>query len=95
MTELPASTAIATTTNEAYDNMMKHGEGVAGDYDYAVIDELSARSPPPTSPEGDYENPRPPSDQPHPLPQATPTYNNVGGDGKELEAAYVSIPGDK
>ena len=97
MTELPASTAIATTTNEAY-GMMKHEGGVSGDYDYAqyaVIDELSARSPPPTSPEGDYENPRPPSDQPHPLPQATPTYNNVGGDGKELEAAYESIPGDK
>ena len=94
MTELPASTAMATTTNEAYE-MMKHGEGVVGDYDYAVIDELPTGSPPPTSTEGDYENPLPPSDQPHPLPQATPTYSNVGGDGKELEAVYESIPGDK
>ena len=91
MTALPASTAIATATNEAY-GMMKHGEGVVGDYDYAVIDELP---PPPTSTEGDNENPRPLSDQPQPLPQATPTYSNVGGDGKDLEAAYESIPGDK
>ena len=78
MIELPASTAIATTTNEAY-GMMKHGEGVAGDYDYAVIDELP---PPPTSTEGDYENPRPPSDQPHPLPQATPHIAMWVGTGK-------------
>jgi hypothetical protein len=76
MTELPASTAIATTTNEAYE-MMKHEGGVAGDNEYV---ELPAGSPPPTSPEGDYENPHPPSDQP---PQATPTFNNVGGDGND------------
>ena len=79
MTELPASTAIATTTNEAY-GMIKHEEGVAGDNEYVA---LPVGSPPHTSPEGDYKNPHPPSDQPQPLPQATPTYNNVGGDGKD------------
>ena len=79
MTELPASTAIATTTNEAYE-MTKHEGGVTGDNVYV---ELPTGSPPPTSPEGDYENPRPPSDQPQPLPQATPTYSNVSGDGND------------
>ena len=69
MTELPASTAMAY-------EMMKHEGGVAGDNKYV---ELPTGSPP-TSPEGDYENPHPPSDQP---PQATPTYSNVGGDGKD------------
>ena len=89
MTNLTGSVAIATTTNEAYE-MMKYEGGVAGDYDYAAIDELPV-SPPPTSPESAYENPLPP----HPPPEATPTYRNVGGDGKEMEAAYEVIPEDK
>ena len=91
MTDLTASAAIATTTNEAY-GMMKHEGGVAGDYDYAAIDELPVSSPPPTSPECAYENPLPP---PYLLPEATPTYKNVSMDGKEVETAYESIPGDK
>ena len=75
MTELPASTAMATAASEAY-GMMKHEGEVEGDNEYVEL-------PAPPSPEGDYENPHPPSDQPQPLPQATPTYSNVSGDGND------------
>ena len=74
--------AIATIANVAY-GTKKHEEGGANDYEYVTSPPLTA------GPECACEYLIPSSHQPHPLPEATPTYEHMDGEEKEEVVMYI------
>ena len=78
--------AIATTANVAY-GMLVHDERVVDDCEHEAITIVPLGSPLTAGPECACEYLIPSSHQPHPLPEATPTYR----DGEREEAVYEHI----